>query len=53
MNSGGKREVHVGGIWDQAQAAKKCSLAATNNKGTWTGKWRKISTTNAVCEIEF
>ncbi len=50
--SGKRREVSVGGIWDQAQAVKKCPLAATNNKGRWTGKWRKISNTNAVCEIE-
>ena len=48
------REVDSGYIWDGNQANTKCPLYAAQNKGTWTGKWRKVSTNNrAVCEVRF
>ena len=49
------REVFAGPIWDQAQANKKCQLIAANNKGVWTGQWRKTNTQNhhSVCSVRF
>lgn len=48
------REIFAGPIWDQAQANKKCQLIAANNKGVWTGKWRKTGPNhNSLCSIRF
>jgi len=49
------REVNAGPIWDQAQANRKCPLIASQAKGNWTGKWRKLnySTHQSVCEVSF
>ncbi|MGB1310615.1 MAG: mannan-binding protein [Leucothrix sp.] len=48
------REIFAGPIWDQAQANKKCQLLAANNKGVWTGKWRKTDARhNSLCSIRF
>ena len=54
VRSSNTREVDSGYIWDGNQANTKCPLYAAQNKGTWTGKWRKVSTNNrAVCEVRF
>lgn len=46
------KEVNAGPIWDQAHANRKCPLIATNNKGQWTGNWRKVGANNmSVCQI--
>ena len=48
------REIFAGPIWDQAQANKKCQLVAANNKGVWTGKWRKTGPNhNSLCSVRF
>ena len=48
------REVPAGPIWDQAQANTKCQLIAANNKGVWTGQWRKIGPNhNSLCSVRF
>ena len=48
------REIFAGPIWDQAQANKKCQLIAANNKGVWTGKWRKTGPNhNSLCSVRF
>lgn len=53
-HQGSIREVSAGGIWDQAQANRKCPLIATQTNGTWTNKWRKTGPNNeAVCEIRY
>jgi hypothetical protein len=48
------REIFAGPIWDDAQANKKCPLIAANNKGVWTGKWRKTGPNhNSLCSVRF
>jgi len=48
------REIFAGPIWDQAQANQKCQLVAANNKGVWTGKWRKTGPNhNSLCSVRF
>ena len=48
------REVFAGPIWDQKQANSKCQLIAANNKGVWTGKWRKTGPNhNSLCSVRF
>lgn len=48
------REVFAGPIWGDEQAATKCPVIATNNNGTWTGKWRKTGANHSsVCEVSF
>lgn len=48
------REIFAGPIWDGNQAKVKCPLIAANNKGTWTGKWRKTGPDHSsLCEVSF
>ena len=48
------REVFAGPIWDGNQANTKCPIIAANNKGTWTGKWRKTGPDHSsLCEVRF
>lgn len=48
------REVFAGPIWDTNQANTKCPMIAANNKGTWTGKWRKTGPDHSsLCEVRF
>jgi len=48
------REIFAGPIWDQKQANQKCQLIAANNKGVWTGQWRKTGPNhNSLCSIRF
>jgi len=46
------KDADAGPIWDQAHANRKCPLIAKNNKGQWTGSWRKVGANHAsVCQI--
>ena len=48
------REIFAGPIWDQKQANSKCQLIAANNKGVWTGDWRKTGPNhNSLCSVRF
>lgn len=48
------REIFAGPIWDDNQAQTKCPMIAANNKGTWTGKWRKTGPDHSsLCEVRF
>lgn len=48
------REIYAGPIWDANQAQVKCPIIARNNKGSWTGKWRKTGPDHSsLCEVRF
>ncbi|RVU85785.1 hypothetical protein EOL70_04745 [Leucothrix sargassi] len=54
VQSSNTREVAAGPIWDDNQAKTKCPHIASNNQGTWTGKWRKTGPNHAsLCEVRF